>query len=141
MSNQKKSRIKALGEVALRVNDLESMRHFYEDFIGLELMRNLDHAVVFRIAEGYAGHIQILFLFDRSLDRPGLRVSSEQTTLDHLAFTIAKADFEHEKKRLEAHGLRVKVTTHPWVKWRSMYVDDPEGNRVELVCYDEDIAG
>ena len=125
-----KSRIKALGEIALRVNDLEKMQHFYEDLIGLELMRRFEFGAVFKIAEGYAGHTQILFLFDRSIDEPDLKVSSEKTTLDHLAFTIAKADFESEKMRLESHGLSVRETTHPWVKWRSMYVNDPEGNHV-----------
>jgi catechol 2,3-dioxygenase len=43
---------------------------------------------------------------------------------------------EHEKKRLEALGLQVETAEHAWVHWRSLYVSDPEGNQVELVCYD-----
>jgi catechol-2,3-dioxygenase len=31
------------------------------------------------------------------------------------------------------------VAEHPWVRWRSLYVHDPEGNLVELVCYDESV--
>jgi catechol-2,3-dioxygenase len=41
-----------------------------------------------------------------------------------------------EKERLEALGLQVKTAEHAWVHWRSLYMNDPEGNMVELVCYD-----
>jgi DNA-directed RNA polymerase specialized sigma24 family protein len=37
---------------------------------------------------------------------------------------------------LEALGLEVETAEHPWVHWRSLYVTDPEGNQVELVCDD-----
>jgi catechol-2,3-dioxygenase len=57
--------VRALGEVALRVNDLDNSQAFYADVIGLELMRRFEHAAFFRIAEGYAGHTAILALFDR----------------------------------------------------------------------------
>jgi RNA polymerase sigma-70 factor, ECF subfamily len=36
----------------------------------------------------------------------------------------------------EELGLEVETAEHPWVHWRSLYVTDPEGNQVELVCYD-----
>ena len=57
--------VKALGEIALRVEDLDSMQRFYEEVIGLELMKRFPHAVFFKIAEGYGRHTQILALFDR----------------------------------------------------------------------------
>ena len=52
--------VRALGEVALRVNDLDESQAFYADVIGLELMRRFENAAFFRIAEGYAGHTAIL---------------------------------------------------------------------------------
>ena len=54
--------IKGLGEIALRVNDLDAMQRFYQDVIGLELMERSENAVFFRIAEGYGGHTQVLVL-------------------------------------------------------------------------------
>lgn len=36
-------------------------------------------------------------------------------------------------------GLEVETTEHPWVQWRSLYFRDPEGNLVELVCFDPEI--
>lgn len=135
----KQRAIKALGEMALRVGDLESMQHFYEEVINLELMARFSHAVFFKIAEGYGGHTQILALFDRSGEADYQGLDPQKTTVDHLAFTIPLAEFDGEKRRLEKHGLNVETAEHAWVHWRSLYVRDPEGNLVELVCYDEDV--
>ncbi len=126
------SSVKALGEIALKVTDLNKMQKFYEEVIGLTLLKRFDKAVFFRIAEGFEGHTQILALFDR-----GTTLTQERTTLDHIAFTISLVDFEKEKIRLEQCGLKVNLAKHKWVHWRSLYVLDPEGNMVEFVCYDE----
>jgi len=77
------SAIRTLGEVALRVNDLQRMRQFYQDALGLEALGEFPTAVLLRVAEDYGGHTQALALFDRSVS-----VSSELTTIDHIAFTI-----------------------------------------------------
>ena len=66
-----------------------------------------------------------------------MAVDQERTTFDHIAFTIGLSDYDPERKRLEGLGLRVEVKEHPWTKWRSLYFHDPEGNELELVCYDE----
>jgi catechol-2,3-dioxygenase len=132
--------IKALGEIALRVRDLDTMQRFYEEVVGLELMRRADNVAFFRIAEGYEGHTQVLALFDRS-SSPGYRgLDAEKTTVDHIAFEIPLAEFEPEKRRLEGLGLYVETALHAWVHWRSLYVTDPEGNLVELVCHDETVT-
>jgi catechol 2,3-dioxygenase len=47
---------------------------------------------------------------------------------------------EAEQARLEGLGVRVTTAEHAWVRWRSLYVDDPEGNTVEWVCYDESVG-
>ena len=98
------SPIKALGEVALRVNDLPGMKHFYQDVLGLDVLGEFPAAVLLKIAEDYGGHTQVLGLFDRSVP-----VGPERTTVDHIAFTIALGDYESEKTRLEGLGLTVEV--------------------------------
>lgn len=123
--------VRGLGEVALRVNDLDKSQTFYQDVIGLELMKRFDHAAFFRIADGYAGHTTILAIFDRKVP-----VRQARTTIDHIAFAIALEDYEAEKQRLEGLGLSVMTATHGWVHWRSLYIRDPDGNQVEFVCYD-----
>ncbi len=139
--------VKALGEIALRVNDLDTMQKFYEEIIGLEVFKRFPTAVFFRIADGYEGHPQALVLFDRS-EKPGgpqihkstqHGVSPERSTLDHLAFEIDLAEYEREHNRLKQLGLSVETTSFQWVGWRSLYISDPEGNTVEFVCYDPSI--
>jgi catechol-2,3-dioxygenase len=123
--------VKGLAELALRVNDLERMQAFYENVIGLEVMRRFPEIVFFRIAQGHGGHTTILALFDR-----GVEVGQERTTLDHLAFTIDIADYAAEQRRLEDLGVDVRPQVFDWTGWRSLFVRDPEGNVVELVCRD-----
>ena len=105
----------------------------------LPLMTRDSDSAFFKIADGYGGHTQVLALFDRS-QNPGYRGPDAATsTIDHIAFEIPLANFAYESKRLETLGLEVETTEHAWVHWRSLYVTDPEGNQVELVCYDESV--
>ena len=135
-TNEKLPLIRGLGEIALRVNNLDAMQKFYEDVIGLPLMKRFPTCAFFKIADGYAGHTQVLALFDRSGDPDYRGPDAASSTIDHIAFEVALADFAGEKKRLEALGLHVETAEHAWVHWRSLYVADPEGNQVELVCFD-----
>ena len=143
----KRTAVKGLGEVALRVNDLDAMRRFYEEVIGLEVMKRFPTVVFFRVSDGYGGHPQALALFDRSGEpsRPKIHgstpggVSQERSTLDHLAFEIDLESYQSEKQRLEQLGLPVETVVFDWIGWRSLYVHDPEGNTVEFVCFDPSV--
>lgn len=141
--NKSARRIKGLGEVSVRVRDLDSMHKFYEEVVGLEVLRRDDSFVFFRIAEGYGGHSQNLPLFQAAnrffLEDKSLELNPEQTTLHHIALNVALEDFESEKMRLESLGLKVNSTIHEWLHVRSMYFSDPEGNLLEFVAYDESV--
>jgi catechol-2,3-dioxygenase len=135
-SSERHTAVHGLGEIALRVNDLDTMQKFYKEVIGLPLMTRVPNCAFLKIADGYGGHTQVLALFDRSSSPSYRGIDAETSTIDHIAFEIPLADFEQEKKRLQALGLEVETAEHAWVHWRSLYVTDPEGNQVELVCYD-----
>lgn len=122
--------IQALGEIALRVNDLENMQAFYQEVIGLKLLKRFETAAFFEIAPGYKGHTQVLALFDRSAQQDYTPPTAKATSVDHIAFSIALEHYKSEKTRLEKHGLEVTTAVHDWVKWRSLYITDPEGNLV-----------
>ena len=141
--NAPEGRVKGLGEVSIRVKDLDTMQRFYAEVLGLELLGRGEDYAFFRIAPGYGGHSQNLALFGAAnrafLVDKSLQLSPEQSTLHHIALNIALEDFEPEKKRLEDLGLKVVATTHGWVHVRSLYFPDPEGNLLELVCFDENV--
>jgi catechol 2,3-dioxygenase len=127
--------IKGLGEIGLRVTDLEQMIAFYEDVVGLELWQRFEGGAFLRIAAGFEGHTRVLGLFDRQARDP-LPPRSEASTLDHFAFEIPLGAYEGERVRLEGLGLRVQTREFPGLHWRALFVSDPEGNTVEFVCYD-----
>jgi len=138
-TSAQRTSVRGLGEIALRVNNLDAMQKFYEEVIGLPLMTRVPKWAFFKIADGYGGHTQVLALFDRS-QSPGYRATDPATsTIDHIAFEIPLDDFAGELKRLKGLGLQVETAEHAWVHWRSLYVSDLEGNQVELVCYDDSV--
>ena len=132
--NKSDRRIKGLGEVSICVRDLDAMRKFYEEVVGLEVIRQEDEYVFFKVAEGYGGHSQNLALFEASNT-----LNPQESTLHHIALNVALEDFETEKMRLEGLGLKIDATVHEWLHVRSMYFYDPEGNHLEFVAYDETV--
>ena len=132
--NKSDRRVKGLSEVSILVKDLDAMHKFYEEVVGLEVLRRDESFVFFKVAEGYGGHTQNLALFEASNT-----LNSQETTLHHIALNVALEDFESEKMRLEGLGLKVNATVHEWLHVRSLYFADPEGNTLEFVCYDETV--
>src|SRR4030066_1361532 len=116
--NKSDRSVKGLGEVSIRVRDLDTMHKFYEEVVGLEVLRRDESFVFFKVAEGYGGHTQNLALFEESnilfLDNKAVQLNSQETTLHHIALNIALEDFEAEKVRLEGLGLKVHATVHEW---------------------------
>lgn len=141
--NEPTSRVKGLGEVSIRVQDLDMMQKFYEEVVGLQVLRREENYVFFKIAEGYGGHTQNLALFaakERTfLENKSSQLNPETSTLHHIALNVDLEDFEKEKERLEGLGLKLLVAEHSWIHVRSMYIPDPEGNLLEFVSYDENL--
>ena len=136
--NKSDRRVKGLGEVSIQVRDLDAMHKFYEEVVGLEVLRQDEYEderfVFFKVAEGYGGHTQNLALFETSKT-----LNPQESTLHHIALNIALEDFESEKMRLEGFGLEIDATVHEWLHVRSLYFYDPEGNHLEFVAYDETV--
>ena len=117
---QQKSAVKGLGEVVLRVRDIDRMVTFYQDTFGLKLLGRFETMAFLQIAPGYAGHTQVLALFVEFV--PSNHSSAQhqgwdpqRTTLHHFALAIAMADYELEKERLQELGLDVQTAEHGWV--------------------------
>src|SRR5271167_1111287 len=107
--HEKRTAVRGLGEIALRVNNLDAMQKFYEEVIGLPLMTRVPDCAFFKLADGYGGHTQVLALFDRSKS-PGYRGTDAATsTIDHIAFEVPLANFADERERLERLGFQVET--------------------------------
>ena len=141
--SQPDRRIKGLGEASIRVKNLDAMQEFYEEVVGLEVLRREDEYVFFKIAEGYGGHTDnfALFAADETtfLEPKSTELISENSTLHHIAFNIDLEDYDSERSRLEELGLHVQAVDHAWIQVRSLYFPDPEGNLIEFVCHDDSL--
>jgi hypothetical protein len=85
------------------------MQRFYEEAIGLELIKRFENAAFLKLADGYEGHTQVIALFDRKSQAGYAGLDPLKTTVDHIAFEISLADFLTEKDRLERLGLAVTM--------------------------------
>lgn len=134
--------IRGLGEVAFRTENIQAMIEFYGTTLGLHRTDEPpadpvdETSAFFRVADGVGGHTQVLVLFDRSSGEGYVPPDVDRTTVDHITFGIDASDFDAEAERLESLGYDLRYAYHDWVQWRSVYLDDPDGNDVELVCFD-----
>lgn len=132
--------IRALGEIAIRCDDLAAMVAFYEDILGLTRLSGnaAQHIVFFRLADGFGGHTQVLALFDTSMPgQPGSRPETgARSSLHHIALSLPFAEQDAAMAWYDANGLPYRVEHFGWVGWRGVFTEDPEGNTVELVAYD-----
>ena len=137
------SKVKGLGEIVLRVNDMESMKDFYANTIGFKLMSESDDYTFFKIADGVGGHTQTLALFAKSnlnaFKEELNTVKQKNTTLHHYALEIEKSDHEEMLILFKESGINYVTEVFEWVKWRSIFIKDPESNIMEFVCYDPEI--
>ena len=124
-----KNLVKGLGEIAISTTSLEKAVAFYQDDLGLELIRRQPNLAFFKLADGVGGHTQVLALFEINQAK-----SPERTRLHHLALAVEAGDFPVVCQKLEDRGLEPRTEHHAWVQWSSVYVKDPDGNTVEFVC-------
>jgi catechol-2,3-dioxygenase len=145
--NKSNQSITGIAEISLRVHDLDLMRKFYEQVLGLEVLREIKNSDGTVIGVFYivgAGD-ENLALFEETLMDWYTRDKSPQidpklTTLSHFAFSIALDDFESEKERIEQLGIEiVNSGTSSWMHCRMFYFFDPEGNLIEFKSQDESI--
>ena len=76
------ARIRALGETVLRVKDLETVKRFYTDVIGLDVLREFDGISFLKVSDGHGGHTQIVDLFHESLPVPFPKAPREPVRLE-----------------------------------------------------------
>ena len=137
-------RIMHIAEVGLSVKDLPRSVAFYQETLGLEMVRAYPTIVFLKVGEldsplGRGGHPQLLVLFDRQV-----QIDIALTTLDHIAFEIPLEHFQAERERLQQLGLEVSERIwqgeYAWLRARSVFFDDPDGNTIELIAHDANAA-
>lgn len=127
-------RPKGLDHLVLRVKDPAAMERFYVEVLGLTVERRLAQAGLVQLRAGE----QLVDLVDAAgvVGRDGGPAPSEAgRNLDHFCLRIEDFDLARVIAHLEAHGAAVGESGRRYGAGGfgvSVYLDDPEGNRVEL---------
>ena len=126
--------ITGLDHLVLRVRALDRMRHFYCDVLGCTIEREQVEIGLTQIRAGRA--LIDLVPVDGKLGRMGgAAPGPEGRNLDHFCLTVEGYDEELIRAHLTAHGVKVGEAGSRYGaegEGPSIYLEDPEGNTVEL---------
>jgi len=132
------TRVAGLAEIVLWVHDMDAALHFYRDRLGLEAISPPALPNKFlRAADPGGGVPEMIVLVphpDRSNEFPREKA---KRVLHHLAFRVEAGEYDALVRGFEAAGVEVRFGVHPVLKSvRTFYVDDPDGNEVEVISPD-----
>jgi glyoxylase I family protein len=127
-------RIREIDHLVLRVKDVEAMVRFYGEVLGCPVHR-VDEKI--RLVQLRAGRGLIdLVPVDSELGRAGgAAPGREGRNLDHFCLRVDPWDEDQIRKHLRAHGVEAGPVAPRFGaegQGPSMYLNDPEGNTVEL---------
>jgi len=127
--------VAGLAEIVLWVRDMDAALHFYRDLFGLDVISPPELANKFlRAGAGGEGVPEMIVLVphpDSSLAFPREKA---KRVLHHLAFRVETRAYDDLQERFIAEGIQVRSGLHPVLKGvRTFYVDDPDGNEVEVI--------
>jgi len=126
-------RIDGLAEVVLNVRDMDRALAFYRDLLGLAVISPPERTnPVFLRAGAATGELPAMVVLVQ-LPADAAEFAAPRT-LHHLALAIPAETFDAAGETLAAHGLTVRTGQHPVLPSRTMYVDDPDSNEVELIA-------
>jgi catechol 2,3-dioxygenase len=117
-----------IGHVHLKVSDLDKSLAFYQGLLGFEIMQRYGAQAVFISAGGYHHHIGLNTWYSKNAPPAPQRAAG----LFHTAILYpTRKDLAIVLKRLLDAGYPLTGTADHGVS-EALYLDDPDGNGVEL---------
>jgi glyoxylase I family protein len=127
-------RIREIDHVVLRVRDLDAMLHFYCVVLGCTLERRVDEIGLIQLRAGRS-MIDLVPLDGKLGLKGGPAPTPAGRNLDHLCLRVDPFDEVEILAHLQAFDIRAEGARPRYGAegmGPSIYVDDPEGNVVEL---------
>lgn len=123
-----------LAEIVLMVGDVERSRRFYVDTLGLKVISPDFGGPVFLQVGADAGVPQQIVLIPRPPEAPAPSADQISRSFHHIGLVVPTGSLAEARRQLEAEGFEVRTGEHPFLPVDAIYVDDPDGNEVELVA-------
>jgi catechol 2,3-dioxygenase-like lactoylglutathione lyase family enzyme len=128
--------VEGLAEIVLWVADMESALEFYRDRFGLEVISPPELPNKFLKVAEPGGIPELIVLIPHPHADSFFPTHREkvQRTLHHLAFRVGHREYDELENGFIESGIEVRHGVHPVLKGvRTFYVDDPDGNEVEVI--------
>ena len=106
--------VQAIEEIVIEVSDLDRAIAFYQGVVGLTLRSRGPQEAWFMVGD------QWLAVFEKGREGIG----------PHFAFRVDEEDVERVRRTMEAQG--IPVETLDYSGGPSVYIRDPDGNKIEL---------
>lgn len=121
-----------IGHVHLKVSDIQKSLDFYCGILGFELMTRMGDHAAFISAGGYHHHIGLNTWYSKGQPK----APTHQVGLFHTAILYpTRKDLAESVNRLRAANYHISGASDHGVS-EAIYLDDPDGNGVEL-CWDK----
>jgi catechol 2,3-dioxygenase-like lactoylglutathione lyase family enzyme len=123
-----------LAEIVLMVADVQASRRFYEGTLGMKVISPELGGPVF-LSMGESGGVpQQIVLIPRPANAPAQPPERTSRSFHHLGLVVSPGSLQAARKQLEDDGFEVRTGEHPFLPVDAIYIDDPDGNEVELVA-------
>ncbi len=126
--------VQSIDHVVLRTTDLSAMLHFYQRVLGCPIERTLPDLGLTQLRAGES--IIDLVVVDSELGQIGGKAPQQDgRNLDHFCLQIAAFDEQELVDYLNQYDIEVTEFAERYGAQgfgRSAYIEDPEGNVVEL---------
>ena len=126
--------VQGIDHVVIRVIDVEGMIRFYQDVLGCAVERRLDDLGLVQLRAGWS-LIDLVDVNGELGQKGGAAPGDEARNMDHLCLRIDPFDEAKIRAHLGAHGIEAgDLATRYGAEGvgPSLYIQDPEGNTVEL---------
>jgi catechol 2,3-dioxygenase-like lactoylglutathione lyase family enzyme len=130
--------VEGLAEIVLWVRAMEPALHFYRDLFELEVISPPELPNKFlKAGDGAGGVPEMIVLVPHPDKGSAFPREKPKRVLHHLAFRVGADAYDKLQKRFGAAGVQIRSGTHPVLRGvRTFYVDDPDGNEVEVIAPD-----
>jgi len=123
-----------IDHVVLRCRDIQAMLDFYRDVLGLDVAKRNERLGMIHLRAGSA-MVDLIPMAQLPTDRDGPASTATSHNMDHLCLRIEPFDVARLEAYFGARGImlgELRVRFGAEGDGTSFYLQDPEGNRVEL---------